>query len=175
MAKESTAHKLDRIRSPRVQITYDVETNGAIEKKELPFVLGVLGDFSGHPAEPLPRLKDRKFVNVDRDNFNDVLKGMKPRLQFRVENTLGDANTQIGVELNFKSLADFEPENVVKQIDPLRKLLEMRQRLSDLRNKMAGNDKLEEELQKILESTELQQKIGQETGYQPGGKEERSK
>ena len=146
--KESTQHKLDRVRPPRVQITYDVEIGDAIEKKELPFVVGVLGDFSGQPAEPLPKLKDRKFVNVDRDNFDDVLKGMKPRLQLQVENKLSDDGTKFAVELTFQSIDDFSPEQVVKQVEPLRKLLEVRQRLADLRNKMDGNDKLEELLQR---------------------------
>jgi type VI secretion system protein ImpB len=152
--KESTQHKLDRVRAPRVQLTYDVEIGDAIEKKELPFVAGVLGDFSGKPLEPLPRMKDRKFVNIDKDNFNDVLKGMKPRLQFQVDNKLANDDSRIGIELNFKSLADFEPEQVVRQIEPLRKLLEARQKLADLRNKMAGNDKFEELLSEVLQNTD---------------------
>ncbi len=152
--KESTQHKLDRVRAPRVQLTYDVEIGDAIEKKELAFVAGVLGDFSGKPAEPLPRLKDRKFVNIDKDNFDDVLKGMKPRLQFQVDNRLANDDSRIGVELNFKSLNDFEPENVVQQVEPLRKLLEARQKLADLRNKMAGNDKFEELLSEVLQNTD---------------------
>lgn len=152
--KESTQHKLDRVRAPRVQLTYDVEIGDAIEKKELPFVAGVLGDFSGKPAEPLPKLKDRKFVNIDKDNFDDVLKGMKPRLQFQADNRLANDGSRIGVELHFKSLADFEPENVVQQVEPLRKLLEARQKLADLRNKMAGNDKFEELLSEVLQNTD---------------------
>ncbi|AZG07238.1 type VI secretion system contractile sheath small subunit [Pigmentiphaga sp. H8] len=152
--KESTQHKLDRVRAPRVQLTYDVEIGDAIEKKELPFVAGVLGDFSGKPEEPLPRLKDRKFVNVDKDNFDDVLKGMKPRLQYQVDNKLSNDGSRIGVTLDFKSLSDFEPEKLVQQIDPLRKLLEARQKLADLRNKMAGNDKFEELLSEVLQNTD---------------------
>jgi len=161
---ESTQHKLDRVRSPRVQITYDLELSGAKEKKELPYVIGVVGDFSGQPENELARLKDRKFVGVDRDNFNDVLKAMTPRIQAKVESTLKGDGSQMGVELKFNSLADFEPEQVVKQIEPLRQLLELRQKLADLRNKMAGNERLEEELQKILQSTELLKQIGQEAG-----------
>jgi len=164
MAKESTQHKLDRVRAPRVQITYDLELAGGVEKKELPYVIGVVGDFSGKPEKELPRLKDRKFVAIDRDNFNDVLKAMTPRVQTSVENTLKGDGSTIGVELRFNSLSDFEPEQVVKQVEPLRKLLELRQKLADLRNKMAGNERLEEELQKILASTELLQQIGKETG-----------
>ncbi len=152
--KESTQHKLDRVRAPRVQLTYDVEVGDAIEKKELPFVAGVVGDFSGQPAEPLAKLKERKFVNVDKDNFDDVLKGMKPRVQVQAENRLKDDGSKLGVELNFRSLEDFSPERVVNQIDPLRKLLEARQRLADLRNKMASNDKFEELLNEVLQSTD---------------------
>lgn len=165
MAQESTQHKLDRIRKPRVHITYDVEKDGAIEMKELPFVLGVLADLSGKPVEPLSKLKDRKFVSIDRDNFDSVLSGTKPRLVYRVDNKLTNDGTQIGVELNFKSMADFEPEQVVKQIEPLNKLLEVRNKLADLRNKMAGNEKLEEALQEILQNTEKLQALGNEIGH----------
>jgi type VI secretion system protein ImpB len=127
--KESIQHKLDRVRAPRVQITYDVEIGGAIENKELPFVVGVLADLSGKPAEPLPKLKDRKFVEIDRDNFNQVLEGMKPRLAFRVDNKLGGKeDSQIGVELKFKSMDDFHPEQVAQQVEPLRKLIEARRK-----------------------------------------------
>jgi len=162
--KESTQHKLDRVRAPRVHITYDVDIGDAIEKKELPFVVGVLGDFSSNPLEPLPKLKDRKFVFIDRDNFNGVLKGIKPRLTYRVDNTLAKNGTQLGVELNFNSLEDFEPQNVVKQVEPLRKLLEVRNKLADLRNKMGGNDKLEELLMDVLQNTEKLKTLGKEFG-----------
>src|SRR5512133_2515781 len=116
MAKESLQHTLDRVRSPRVQITYDVEVGDAIQMKEIPFVVGVLGDLSGNPDEPLPKLKDRKFVEIDRDNFNTVLAGMKPRLAYKVDNKLTDDDSKIGVELRFKSLDDFHPERVAEQI-----------------------------------------------------------
>jgi len=141
--KESLQHKIDRVRPPRVQITYDVETGGAIELKELPFVVGVLGDFVGKSEEPLPALKNRKFVEVDPDNFNQVLAGMKPRLAFTLDNKLQDDGSKMGVELKFKNIEDFEPDNVVQQIEPLRKLVEARKKLSDLRSKMDGNEKLE--------------------------------
>src|SRR6201985_1550784 len=146
MARESTQHKLDRVRSPRVHITYDVETGGAIELKELPFVMGVLGDFTGQPTEPMPRLKDRKFTEVTPDNFDSVLEGMKPHLAFAVENKLSeDANApQLKVDLHFKSLDDFEPENVAKQVKPLAELMDLRTKLSNLRANLQGNDKLEE-------------------------------
>lgn len=161
MSKESTQKKLSRVRPPRVQITYDVEIGDAIENKELPFVLGVLGDYAGHSKEPQKKLKERKFVQIDRDNFDDVLKGMAPRLAMKVENKLKDDGTQMSVELNFESLADFEPQNVVNQVEPLKKLLDARKRLADLRNKVVGNDKLEELLDEVLRDTEKLNQISQ--------------
>ena len=161
---ESTQHKLDRIRSPRVHITYDVEIGGAIQLKELPFVVGVLADLSGKPDQPLPRLKDRNFVEIDRDNFNKVLAGMKPRLAFQVDNTLQKDGSKMNVELRFGDITDFEPEQVVKQIDPLRKLLEARERLANLKNKMDGNDKLEQLLQDVVTNTDALKKLSGETG-----------
>jgi type VI secretion system protein ImpB len=118
MAKQSTQHKLDRVRPPRVQITYDVEVGDAIEVKELPFVMGVLGDFTGQPTEPLARLKDRKFVEVTPDNFDAVLENMRPHLAFSVENKLSeDPNAgNIAVDLHFKSLEDFSPDQVARQV-----------------------------------------------------------
>ena len=159
MAKESTQKKLSRVRPPRVQITYDVEVGDAIETKELPFVLGVLGDYSGNPAEPLPKLKDRKFVSVDRDNFDEVMKGMAPRLTMRVDNKLQDDSSQLGVELKFSQLADFEPQQVARQVEPMRQLLEIRGRLADLRNKMVGNDRLQELLDDIVRDTDKLRQI----------------
>ncbi len=164
MAKESLQHTLDRVRSPRVQITYDVEVGDAIQMKEIPFVVGVLGDLSGNPDEPLPKLKDRKFIEIDRDNFNTVLAGMKPRLAYKVDNKLTDDNSKLGVELRFNSLEDFHPERVAAQIAPLRKLAEARQKLSDLLNKLDGNDKLEELLKEVISSTETLEKLGKEAG-----------
>ncbi len=165
---ESIQHKLDRVRSPRVHITYDVEIGGAIEMKEIPFVLGVLSDLSGNPDEPLPRLRDRKFVEIDRDNFNNVMKGMKPRLAFRVDNTLTNDDSKLGVELRFTNIDDFEPEQVVNQVEPLRKLLNIRQQLSSLLSKADGNDKLNERLMEIVSNTEKLQQVGQEAGIEPG-------
>lgn len=159
MAKESTQKKLSRVRPPRVQITYDVEVGDAIETKELPFVLGVLGDYSGNPKEALPKVKDRKFVTVDRDNFDEVMKGMAPRLTMRVDNKLQDDGSQLGIELNLEKMADFEPQNVARQVAPLQQLLEIRSRLSDLRNKLAGNDKLEELLDEIVRDTDKLRQI----------------
>ena len=167
--KESTQHKLDRVRSPRVQITYDVETDGAIEMKELPFVAGVLSDLSGKPEEPLPRLRDRKFVDIDRDNFDAVMRGMKPRLAYRVDNKLTDDDTRLSVELRFNSLEDFEPEQVARQVEPLRKLLETRTQLAALLAKADGNDRLSEKLQEIISNTELLKKVGEEAGVTGAG------
>jgi type VI secretion system protein ImpB len=152
---------LDRVRSPRVHITYDVETGGAIELKELPFVVGVLGDFTGQPTEPLPRLKERKFVEVNPDNFDSVLEGMKPHLAFSVENKLSDESDapNLKINLNFKSIDDFEPENVARQVPPLKQLLDLRQRLSDLRGSLQGNDKLEELLLDAVGNTEKLDKL----------------
>jgi type VI secretion system protein ImpB len=164
MARESTQHKLDRVRSPRVHITYDVEIGGAIEMKEIPFVVGVLGDYSGKPEEPLPKVMDRKFVEIDRDNFNNVLAGMKPRLSFQVDNKIKDDNTKMNVELKFRSLEDFHPEQVANQIDPLRKLVEARTRLSDLVTKLDGNDKLDELLQGVMNSTDGVSALGKAAG-----------
>ena len=168
MGKESTQHKLDRVRPPRVQITYDVETGGAIEMKELPFVMGIMADLSGNPEQPLPILKDpkRKFVEIDRDNFDDVMKGMAPRLAYKVDNKMTNDDTKIGVELKFSGIDDFGPEQVADQVEPLRKLVEIRKQLSALLAKADGNDKLAEKLQDIIKDTELQQKIGKEVGLE---------
>jgi type VI secretion system protein ImpB len=161
--KESIQKKLQRVRPPRVQLTYDVEIGDGIEQKEIPFVVGVMGDFSGNPENPLPKLKDRKFVNVDMDNFDDVMKGIEPRAVYRVKNTLSEKGGEFAVELKFKSIEDFRPEAVVEQVEPLRKLLEARTKLSDLRNKLAGNEKLEDVLSDVLSNTENLQRLGKET------------
>ncbi len=162
--KESLQHKLDRVRPPRVQITYDVEVGGALELKELPFVVGVLGDFVGKPEEALPALKNRKFVEIDPDNFNQVISGMKPRLAFSTENKLQDDGSKLGIELKFNSIEDFEPDNIVQQVDPLRKLVEARQKLSDLRSKMDGNEKLENMLNDIISNTDKQKELSTALG-----------
>lgn len=165
MAKKDSVHKkLDKVRPPRVQLTYDVEVGDAIEQKEIPFVVGVLGDFTGQrdPDKPMARLKERKFVSVDMDNFDDVVKGMAPKASFRVQNKLSEGGGEFAVNLNFEKMEDFRPEAVVQQVDPLRKLLEARTKLSDLRNKLAGNDKLEDILGDVLTNTEQLAKLGQE-------------
>ncbi len=162
--KESLQHKLERVRPPRVNITYDVEVGGAIELKELPFVIGVMGDFVGKPEEPLPVLKNRKFVEIDPDNFNQVLAGMKPRLAYTVDNKMQDDGGKMGVELKFNNIEDFEPDNVVQQVEPLRKLVEARQKLSDLRSKIDGNDKLESMLEDIISSADKQKELSDTLG-----------
>ncbi len=166
MARESTQHKLDRVRSPRVQITYDVEIGDAIELKELPFVVGVIGDFTGQPEQPLPRLKDRKFVEVNPDNFDTVLEGMKPHLNFAVENKLSEEPDapNLKIDLKFNKLEDFEPQNVARQVKPLKELLDLRTRLSDLRGSLQGNDKLEELLLESVGNTEKLEKLKKEMG-----------
>ena len=175
MAGESTQHKLDRVRPPRVHITYDVEVGDAKQTKELPFVVGVLGDFSGKPDEPLPKLKDRKFVEIDRDNFNKVLGSTKPRVACRVDNKLADDDSQLSVELRFNNMEDFEPEQVAKQIDPLRKLVETRKRLSDLLSKLDGNDRLEELLQEVVGNTETLSQLGTSMGLEMSATEGRDR
>ena len=167
--KESIQQKIARIRPPRVQIAYEVETGGAIEMKELPFVVGVLGDFSGKPEEPLPAMKNRKFVEIDRDNFDQVLSAMKPRLAFSTDNKLQDDGSKVGVELKFNSIEDFEPDRIVQQVEPLRKLVEARQKLSDLLSKMDGNEKLENILNDVISDQTKQKELSSELGLE--GKE----
>lgn len=167
---DSTQKKLERVRPPRVAISYEVDTGGAIEKKELPFLMGVLGDFSGQPTEPLPRLKERKFVEVTPDNFDDVLASMKPHLQFSVENKLSeDADApKLGVDLNFRSMDDFSPDAVARQVKPLKALLDLRTQLSDLRGSLQTNEKLDEVLQATLGDAEKLNKLRGELGIKEG-------
>ena len=161
MARESINKKLERVRPPRVQITYDVEVGNAIELKELPFVMGVLGDFTGQPEEPLARLKDRKFVEISLDNFDSALASMKPHLSYFVENKLSedpDAG-RIGVNLHFQSMDDFEPENVARQVKPLREMLELRTKLADLRGSLQGNEKLDDILLETVKNEDKMKKL----------------
>jgi len=166
MARESVQKKLTRVRPPRVQISYDVEIGGAIELKELPFVMGVMGDFTGQAAEPLARLKDRRFVEVTPDNFDSVLESMKPHLAFSVENKLSEDSDagDLKVDLSFRSLEDFEPERVARQVRPLRELLELRGKLSDLRGTLQTNEKLDEVLMEAVSNTEKLDKLRSEMG-----------
>lgn len=164
MASESQQQKLSRVRKPRVHITYEVELNGAQLVKELPFVVGVVGDFSGDPTESLKPLKERKFIQIDRDNFNDVLKRMTPGLDMRVENTLADDGSEMSVNLKFEKIEDFEPANVISQVDPLKKLMATRDKLRDLATKIDRSDDLENVLEQVLSNTDQLKKLSGELG-----------
>lgn len=174
---ESTQHKLDRVRPPRVQITYDVEIGDAIVMKELPFVVGIMSDLSGHPEEALPPMKERKYVEIDRDNFNDIMKAVGPRLALRVDNKLvkgegnGDGDERLSAVLNFSTLDDFGPLQVLKQIQPLADLFEARTRLADLLTKLDGNDALDALLRDVVKNSEGMQQIKASTGGNGDGQE----
>ena len=172
MAQESVHKKLERVRPPRVHVTYDVEVGDAIEVKELPFVMGVFGDFTGQPEQPLPKIRERRFVEVNPDNFDSVLESMKPHLAFSVENKLSeDASAgQLKVDLHFKSLEDFDPEQVARQVKPLRELLELRTKLTDLKGNLQGNDKLDELLVDAVRNTAKLDKLKSEIGSEKGEK-----
>lgn len=161
---DSVQQKLNRVRKPRVHITYDVETEGAEVRKELPFVVGVIGDFSGKPYEPLKPLRDRKFIQVDRDNFNDVMQRMTPGAEFKVDNTLADDKSQLAVSLKFKSMDDFEPAAIVDQVEPLRKLLAVRNKLRDLMSKVDRSEELESLLEEVLQNTDKLAALAGELG-----------
>ena len=148
----SIHQKLNRVRKPRVHITYDVETEGAEVQRELPFIVGVMGDFSGDPTSPLRSLADRKFIQIDRDNFNDVMAGMNPGLKLKVDNKLADDGTQMAVDLKFGSMDDFEPARVVAQVPALAALLETREKLRDLMSKADRSQELETLLEQVLRS-----------------------
>ncbi len=166
----STQKKLERVRPPRINISYEVETGGAIEMKELPFLMGVMGDFTGHATEPLARLKDRKFVEVTPDNFDDVLASMKPHLGFTVENKLSEDPDapKLGVDLHFRSMDDFSPDAVAQQVKPLRELLELRTELANLRASLQTNEKLDEVLQDTLGDADKMAKLKAELGLDGG-------
>lgn len=159
---ESIHSKLSRVRKPRVHITYDVETEGAAVKKELPFVVGVMGDFAGQNTEALKPLKDRRFVQIDRDNFDEVLKRMNPKLNFKVENKLAGDGSEFSVDLEFKSMQDFEPAAIVKQVEPLDKLMATRNKLRDLMTKIDRSEELENILERVLNNNEELQKLAQD-------------
>jgi len=172
MAKESLQKKVGRVRPPRVQINYDVQVGDAIEKREIPFVVGVMADLSGMPEKPLPPISKRKFVSVDRDNINDVMKKIGPRLAFKVDNRLSEDDTKMNCELRFENMDDFQPARVAQQITPLRKLLELRSSLANLRSSMIGNEKLENLLQEVLQNQEMLQQAGSEAGLRPNEEKE---
>ncbi|MGA3190378.1 MAG: type VI secretion system contractile sheath small subunit [Bryobacteraceae bacterium] len=171
MARESVHAKLERVRPPRVHVTYNVEIGDAIELKEIPFVMGIIADLSGQPEEPLPKIKDRRFVEITPDNFDSVLDNMKPRVAFSVENKLSDDSKvgNLGVDLTFKSLEDFEPEQVARRVKPLRDLLELRTKLSDLVGTLQGNEKLERLLQDVLQDSGKLKQVRNELATAEGG------
>ncbi|SDC06940.1 type VI secretion system contractile sheath small subunit [Acinetobacter boissieri] len=162
--RESVQKKLQRIRPPRVQLTYDVEVGDGKEIKELPFVVGVVGDFSAASEVEKTKLKDKKFINVDLENIDEVMESLSPRASFQVKNTISDNGGKMGVDLTFKSMEDFRPESIVQQVDPLRKLVEAREKLTDLRNKISNSEKLEDLLDDVLKSTEQVRQLSKEAG-----------
>lgn len=161
---ESIHDKLKRVRKPRVHITYDVETNGAVQEKELPFVMGVMGDYSGDNSENKKALKDRKFSQVDRDNFNEVMHNVNPQVNMKVDNTLEGDGSEMSVNLDFKSMEDFEPQNIVDKVDPLKKLMETRNKLRDLLTKADRSEDLENLLEDVLSSTDALAALQNELG-----------
>jgi type VI secretion system protein ImpB len=170
MANSASIHdKLERVRKPRVHITYQVETEGAEVEKELPFVVGVLGDFSGNPTAPLKPLKDRKFIQIDRDNFNDIMARMTPGANFKVENTLKGDGSEMAVQLKFDSIDDFEPAKVVQQVEPLRKLLATRDKLRDLLTKVDRSEDLEGLLERVLQNTDDLKKLSADLNGKTAG------
>ncbi len=168
---DSIHDKLKRVRKPRVHITYDIETNGALQQKELPFVMGVMGDYSGDNAENKKALKDRKFSQIDRDNFNEVMNNISPTLDLKVENTLQSDGSEIAVNLDFKSMEDFEPQNIVNKVDPLKKLMETRNKLRDLLTKADRSEDLENILEEVLRSTDALASLSGELGVDEEKKE----
>ena len=163
----SIHEKLQRVRKPRVHIKYEVETEGAMVERELPFVVGVMGDFAGDPTKDLGSLSDRKFVQIDRDNFDDVMKRIAPGLKFRVADKLsGEEGKEMAVDLQFKSIEDFEPSQVVNQVEPLRKLQEKRDMLRDLLAKADGSEKLETILERVLQNDEELKALADELGVE---------
>jgi type VI secretion system protein ImpB len=168
---DSIHDKLSRVRKPRVHITYDVETEGAMVKKELPFVVGVMGDFSGNNSDTPKPLKDRRFIQIDRDNFDDVMRRMNPKLRLKVDNKLSDDDSQMSVELSFNSMDDFQPAAVVNQVDPLRELMETRNKLRDLMTKVDRSEELEELLERVLNNSDDLEKLNADLGETEGDKE----
>ena len=163
---DSIHDKLKRVRKPRVHITYDLETNGAVVNKEIPFVMGVMGDYSGDNADTKKALKDRKFSQIDRDNFNDVMGKVNPKIDMKVENTLAGDNSEMSVNLDFRTMEDFEPHKLVEQVEPLKKLMETRNKLRDLLTKADRSEKLEEILEKVLSNTDALNALKSELGVE---------
>lgn len=167
---DSIHDKLKRVRKPRVHITYDLETNGAIVEKEIPFVMGVMGDYSGDNADNKKTLKERKFSQIDRDNFNDIMSKVNPQLRMKVENMLEGDGSEMSVNLDFKNMEDFEPQKVVEQIEPLKKLMETRNKLRDLLTKADRSEDLESILEDVLSNTAALSSLSGELGIEAGDK-----
>lgn len=161
--------KLGRVRKPRVHISYEVETEGAAVKKELPFVVGVMGDFSGDPTSPLKPLKDRKYIQIDRDNFDSILSRMTPGVNLKVENTLAGDGSEMAVNLKFNSMDDFSPEAIVNQVDPLKKLQHTRDQLRDILTKADLSEDLENVLEKVLTDDANLKSVSADLGIEEKG------
>jgi type VI secretion system protein ImpB len=151
---KSVYDKLEKVRKPRVHITYDVETENGVLQKELPFVVGVMGEYSGNASPTKKSLKERKFVQIDADNFNDVMKNIAPEVSLKVKNTLANDDSEMSVNLKFNSMDDFEPTQIARQIDPLKNLLEVRTQLSELLSKADRSENLEALLEDILKNND---------------------
>ena len=164
----SIHEKLSRVRKPRVHITYEVETGGAAVDVELPFVVGVMGDFSGNPETPLKSMKERKFVQIDRDNFNGVMSKVAPELHFKTDNTIAGDGSEMAVDLKFNSMDDFDPAKIVDQVEPLKKLLATRNKLNDLMSKIDRSEELEGVLERVLQNADDLKKISEELGVEAG-------
>ncbi len=160
---ESIHDKLKRVRKPRVHITYDLETSDGTVEKELPFVMGVMGDYSGDNTEVKKPLKDRKFSQIDADNFNDLMTNINPKLELEVKNTL-DGQGEMALDLDFKNMEDFEPHKLVENIEPLKKLQETRNKLRDLLTKADRSEELENILEEVLSNTEALKSLKGELG-----------
>ena len=164
MGKESVNKKLDKVRKPRVHISYDVQVGDAIENRQIPFVVGVMADLGGNSTEPLPALKgtSRTFVQIDKENFEDVLRGIKPHLEIKVPNTLSNDGSSLGIQLDFNSMADFNPERLAQHVEPIRKLVEQRQKLNELALKVNSSDKLDSLLEGVVKDKDRLKKLNDE-------------
>jgi len=160
----SVYNKIKKVRKPRVQISYEVEDGEKSIKKELPFVVGVLGDFSGNPSKPLKSFKQRKFIQINGENFSDVMSKMTPELNFKVKNTLKNDDSELAINLQFNSMEDFQPDNVAVQVEPLKKLLDIRTKLKDLLGKADCSEALESELEQILQNSEQLENLSKDLG-----------
>lgn len=165
---DSIHDKLKRVRKPRVHITYDLETNGSVVEKEIPFVMGVMGDYSGDNADSKKPLKERKFSQIDRDNFNEIMSKVNPQLRMKVENLLEGDGSEMSLNLDFKNMEDFEPHRIVEQLEPLKKLMDTRNKLRDLLTKADRSEELESILEDVLSNTNALSSLSNELGVNKG-------